>query len=64
MIGRDDPSKTKLERSDFARSWLLNKYKKVVSIHHRKINNYIFWIIIAITVILVILAAYMLLILL
>jgi len=55
MIGSEDLSKIKMERSDFSRSWFLNICKKVARIHTGDISNYISWIAIALTVIIVIL---------
>jgi hypothetical protein len=55
MIGSEDLSKIKLERTDFARSWFLNLCKKVARIHTGDISNYISWIAIALTVIIVVL---------
>lgn len=55
MIGSEDLSKIKLERTDFARSWFLNICKKVARIHTGDISNYISWIAIALTVIIVVL---------
>ncbi|MGA1843167.1 MAG: complex I subunit 5 family protein [bacterium] len=55
MIGSEDLSKIKMERSDFSRSWFLNICKKVARIHTGDISNYISWIAIALTVIIVVL---------
>jgi hypothetical protein len=55
MIGSEDLSKIKLERSDFTRSWFLNICKKVAKIHTGDISNYISWIAIALTIVLIIL---------
>ncbi len=55
MIGSEDLSKIKLERTDFTRSWFLNLCKKVARIHTGDISNYISWIAIALTVIIVVL---------
>ncbi|MGA1863614.1 MAG: complex I subunit 5 family protein, partial [bacterium] len=41
MIGSEDLSKIKLERTDFTRSWFLNLCKKVARIHTGDISNYI-----------------------
>jgi len=55
MIGSEDLSKIKMERSDFSRSWFLNICRKVARIHTGDISSYISWIAIALTVIIVIL---------
>ena len=55
LIGSEDLSKIKLERRDFSQSWFLNICKKVARIHTGDISNYISWIAIALTIVLVIL---------
>ncbi|MBN2372601.1 NADH dehydrogenase [bacterium] len=55
LIGSEDLSKIKLKQRDFSRSWFLNICKKAAKIHTGDVSNYVSWIAVALTVIIVIL---------
>jgi len=59
IIGSEDLSKLKLQKSDFSNSWLLRTCKKISEIHTGDISSYISWIAATLTIIIAILVGFL-----